>query len=73
MNFAKSDYPIGARWECEQKGRYGYIELHSRNGIEQWYYGWSYGDGSGHQFDWSTSYQSARRNHWVWGRYKRVK
>ncbi len=73
MKYAKSNYPIGARWECIKNGMYGYIELVRRSDhLEQWYYGWSCGDGSGHQFDWAPSYQSAKRNHWITGRFKRV-
>ena len=74
MKHSKSDHPIGAMWECKDKyGRIGYIHLKSRDDYsEQWFYGWSYDDGSGHEFDWTYSYQAAKRNHTIQGRFKRV-
>lgn len=74
MRFTKSKYPIGARWECVHEGRHGYIifaEMHEK--MEVWRYGWTYSDGSGGNFDWATSYASAKRHIAVCGRFKRVK
>ena len=74
MSYPKSKYPIGARWECEHKGRYGSIEFAEMHGeMEIWRYGWSYYDGSRGHFNWTTSYQSARKYIAVYGRFKRVK
>ena len=75
MNHSQSNYPVGARWECEDDyGRIGYIQLNKRTDyLEQWYFGWYYSsDRSGHQFEWTYSYQAAKRNHWIIGRFKRV-
>lgn len=73
MSYSKSNYPVGARWELHKNYKIYYIELVRRTDhIEQWYYGSYYGDHSGHDFDWTTSYQSARNNQWITGRFKRV-
>lgn len=70
-----SNFPIGARWECVDKfGKHGWIALSERNkNFEVWKYGWAYGDGSGGSFDWAMSYNSAKKHHWINGKFKRVK
>ena len=75
MKYSKSNYPVGSRWECiNEVGKIGYITLHQRlDTFEVWYYGYYYPDGSGHKFDWTTSYRSAKNNHWLYGKFERVK
>lgn len=69
-----SDYPVGARWEYKIDSKIYYIEFNRIHGtMEVWVFGKIYNDGSGHKFDWTTSYQSARRNHYGNGRFKIVK
>lgn len=74
MKFTESHFPIGATWELRKHGKIYYITLEKRlEYFEVWYYGSSYDDGSGHQFEWAKSYRSAREKHWVDGRFKRIK
>lgn len=75
MKYAKSNYPIGSIWTCTHpNGKIGYITLARREeNIEVWHYGYRYSDGSGLTFDWAPSYALAKKNHFVHGKFKRVK
>jgi len=70
--YSKSDYPVGARWEYRKNTQIFYIELFSRGKMEVWHYGKIFNDGSGSVMDWTTSYSSAKKNHYTSGRFKRV-
>lgn len=70
----KRNYQIGDTWVCVKDGKRAFIEFNSVHGkVEVWMYGYSWSDGSGYKSDWATSYAMAKRNHWVAGRFKRVK
>lgn len=75
MKHAVSKYPVGAKWEYKDANRTAYIHFaRILNNIEVWNYGVYYhSDGSGHKFDWTTSYQLAKKNHFITGRFKRIK
>jgi hypothetical protein len=75
MNYTISKYPVGATWEYRNNGVLYWIELVRMNGkMEIWNFGrMDESDGSGYQSDWTTSYASAKRNHYINGRFKRVK
>jgi len=72
-----SDYPIGARWECIDKGKRYFVYLQRREKyFEVWISGWTYIDDSGSKSDWYTSYESAKKGIYLDGsglRLKRVK
>jgi len=74
MRYPRSNYPLGARWEYRKGSVIFYIEFGRMYGnAEIWYFGKIYDDGSGHKGDYAYSYQSAKRNHYTSGRFKRVK
>lgn len=73
MIYSKSKYNIGDRWEYRENSLVYYIEFNRMHGkMEVWVFGKIYDDGSGSKNDWTTSYQSAKRNHYTNGRFKRV-
>ena len=76
MKRKQSKHPIGATWEYIDpitKMKY-WIELQRMHGdMEVWGFGNIYSDGSGSNCDWTTSYNSAKRNQNTHGRFKRVK
>ncbi len=65
MRYAKSDYPIGAKWQTENEfGTWGSIHLGERSeyGWEVWRWFVGYSDGSTPfpQNGWTTSRRTAR-------------
>jgi hypothetical protein len=76
MKYSKTDYPIGAAWEGRTRnGKIVCIWLAVRSDLfETWRWSAYYEDGSGHTFDWDTSYRNCVNNTPVIkGKYKRIK
>ena len=70
-----SNFPIGAKWKADDGKKEGVIWLADvySNGREIWRWASCYSDGSGHKFDWSSSYANCKNEIDVYARFKRVK
>lgn len=69
------NFPIGAIWECRNKGKIGRIEYcgRKRGGINIWRWSVNYIDGSSIRFDWNTTYKACKEEIPIYGRFKRIK